>query len=69
MCKDLIMTTFLTTGKIAKQLDVDRDAVAYALRKLRISPIGRAGLARIYDKTCIAAIETFLNNKHRKAAI
>lgn len=53
----------LTTGEIAKQLNVDRDRVSYALRKLDITPSGMAGNTRVYPETTLAVIGKFLNTK------
>ena len=58
---------FLTTGDMAKQLDVDRDAVSYALRKTKIKPIGRAGLIRIFQESALEEVEKFINSKEEKA--
>ena len=55
----------LTTGEIAKQLNVDRDRVSYALRKLDITPSGMAGNTRVYPETALAVIEKFLNTKSK----
>ena len=51
----------LTTGEIAKQLNVDRDKVSYALRKLGIEPSGTAGNTRVFSETALTEIEEFLN--------
>lgn len=58
--------TFLTTGKIAERLNVDRDKVSYALRKLGIRPAGVAGPARIFPDSALVAVKTFLNTKVKK---
>ena len=58
---------FLTSGKIAKQLNVDRDAVVYAIRKLRIEPQGTAGNVGIYTESDLNQIQAFVNRKgHRR---
>jgi len=51
---------FLTTGEIAKKLNVDRDTVSYALRRARVKPIGRAGQVRIFTGTSLTAVKDFL---------
>lgn len=51
---------FLTTGEIAKRLDVDRDVVSYALRKLRIKPKGRAGHVRIFSEKALKVVKEFV---------
>lgn len=60
---------FLTTGKIAKRFGVDRDKVSYAIRKLRISPIGTAGQTKIYAKSSVEAVKAFLANKKSRMVI
>ena len=54
---------FLTTGNIAEKLNVDRDTVSYALRKMRIKPKGRAGQVRIFPKNVLATVKEFLDSK------
>lgn len=54
---------FLTTGEIAKRLNVDRDAVAYALRKTKVKPVGWAGQVRVFPEIALAAVEKFLSSK------
>ncbi len=54
---------FLTTGEIAKRLNVDRDAVSYALRKTKVKPVGWAGQVRVFPEIALAAVEKFLNSK------
>jgi hypothetical protein len=44
-----------TVGVIAQELDAPVSRVAYALRKLRVKPIGKAGIFNLYDA---AAVET-----------
>ena len=55
------MTNFLTTGTIAGKLNVDRDKVSYALRKLALKPVGVAGIARVFPENAVAAVKTFLD--------
>ncbi|MGI6273671.1 MAG: hypothetical protein ACOYLD_15115 [Anaerohalosphaeraceae bacterium] len=57
---------FLTTGQIAEALDVDRDAVAYAVRKLHLNTVGRVGITRIFEPSAIDAVRTFLASKRRR---
>lgn len=54
---------FLTTGEIAKRLNVDRDAVSYALRKTKVKPVGWAGQVRVFPATALATVENFLKSK------
>lgn len=56
---------FLTTGDIAEKLNVDRDAVAYAIRKAKIQPVGRAGIVRMFSGTTVASVKKFINSKGR----
>ena len=58
---------FLTTGEIAKRLNVDRDTVSYALRKMQIKPNGRAGLVRVFTEEAVEKIRQFIENKNTKA--
>lgn len=53
----------LTTGEIARRLDVDRDAVSYAIRKLRIKPAGVAGNIRIFCEEVVREVQAFLESK------
>ncbi len=57
---------FLTTGDIARQLDVDRDVVVYAIRKNKIEPVGRAGLVRLFSASALISVEKFLDAKKQK---
>ena len=60
---------FFTTGDIAKQLNQDRDAVAYALRKLRIQPIGRAGQVRLFSAETIDQAKQFIDSVAKKKEV
>ena len=60
---------FLTSGDIAKELNEDRDAVAYALRKLRIEPIGRAGQVRLFPSNAIDQARDFIDSVARKKEV
>ena len=53
----------LTTGAIARRLDVDRDSVSYAIRKLRIKPAGVAGNVRVFSREALVAVQEFLESK------
>ncbi len=52
---------FLSTGQIAEQIREDRDRVTYAIRKVGIQPIGRAGIVRLFPESAIAAVKSFLD--------
>ena len=54
---------FETTGTIAKKLNVDRDKVSHAIRKLRIEPIGMAGPARVFSDSTLTIVKKFLSSK------
>ena len=54
---------FVTTGDIAKRLNADRDSVAYAIRKAKIKPVGRAGIVRLFSGTALATVGDFLERK------
>jgi hypothetical protein len=53
----------ITVGDIAKKLDIDRDAVAYAIRKENIEPVGRAGLVRLFPDTALDTVRYFIKRK------
>lgn len=54
---------FLSTGQIAQEIGEDRDAVSYAIRKIGLKPIGRAGLVRLFPESAISAVSDFLAAK------
>jgi len=54
---------FLTVSDIAEALGADRDAVAYAIRKTRSEPVGRAGLVRLFPITTLATVKNFIAAK------
>ena len=56
---------FLTTGEIAKRLNVDRDTVSYALRKLKIKPKGRAGQVRVFPESAFKVAKEFLRTNRK----
>ncbi len=45
-----------TTGSIALQLGLDRDLVAYLIRKGNIKPIGRAGIIRLFSAEAVKQV-------------
>ena len=55
----------LTTGEIAKQLNVDRDTVSYALRKMKIKPKGRAGQVRVFSENVLKVVKEFLKRNRK----
>lgn len=57
----------LTTGAIADKLNIDRDRVSYAVRKLAIKPLGFAGQVRVFPKNTPSKVKHFLDKKRAKA--
>ena len=51
---------FVTSGSIAEQLGVDRDKVAYVLRKAKVKPLGRAGIVKVYSETTVDTVAELL---------
>ena len=57
---------FLTSGAIAERLKVDRDAVCYALRKMKVEPKGRAGQVRIFPESALELTKEFLSSRKER---
>jgi len=55
----------ITVGDIAKELNVDRDAVTYAIRKAGIEPVGRAGIVRLFSGSEVETVRQFLKVKRQ----
>ena len=55
----------LTTGVIAKRLNVDRDVVSYALRKMKIKPKSRAGQVRVFPESALEVVKEFLRTNRK----
>jgi len=55
----------MTVGDIAKKLDIDRDAVSYAIRKTNTQPVGRAGIVRLFSGSTLATVRDFISSKRR----
>jgi DNA-binding transcriptional regulator LsrR (DeoR family) len=51
---------FVTSGSIAERLGVDRDKVAYLLRKANVKPLGRAGLVKVYPEATVDTVAELL---------
>lgn len=51
----------LTSGVIAAKLNVNRDRVSYALRRLAVKPAGFAGHVRLFHPDILAAVQMYLN--------
>jgi hypothetical protein len=60
---------FLTVGDIAKELDIDRDAASYAIRKANIQPVGRAGIVRLFSDSTVEIVKNFINSKKRSSEV
>lgn len=56
---------FVTVGDIAKRLGVDRDAVSYAVRKMKIKPVGRAGIVRLFPGAVLASVRKYISSGRR----
>lgn len=56
------MSKLLTTGDIAENLQIDRDRVSYAIRKLGIEPKQKAGILNLYTNDAIGPIRKFIEN-------
>jgi len=63
--KRIKIMNFLTVSDIARSLEVDRDAVAYAIRKARIEPAGRAGLVRLFPASTLVSVRDFIGSKRQ----
>ncbi len=57
---------FVTVGDIARKLDVDRDAVSYAIRKMKIKPVGCAGIVRLFSGTALATVRKYISSGRGK---
>ena len=62
------MSELLTTGDIARQLDVDRDKVTYAIRKLDIKPKQQAGILNLYTSEDVKPIREFIKERSEPEA-
>jgi hypothetical protein len=58
--------TFLTSGEIARRLNVGRDRVVYAIHRWRIEPQGTAGNVEIYTESDMNTIRDFVNRKEHR---
>ncbi len=59
----------LTTGQIAEQIGSDRDRVAYAIRKARVEPVGRAGMVRLFPQSAVGIVREFLAANRESRAL
>jgi len=56
---------FVTSGSIAERLGVDRDKVAYLLRKANVKPLGRAGIVKVYSEATVETVAELLRQSER----
>ena len=56
----------VTSGTIASELGIDRDRVSYALRKVGIKPIGRAGMVRLFPASAVGTVKNFFRERSRR---
>lgn len=59
---------YLTVGEIALRLNVPVHRVEYAVLAHDISPVGRAGNARVFDDSALKRIKAALGSKAGGAA-
>ncbi len=59
---------YLTVGEIALRLNVPVHRVEYAVLAHDISPVGRAGNARVFDDSALKRIKAALGSKASGAA-
>jgi len=62
---------FVTSGDITRMLasrgyDVDLGDVSYALRRLKVKPIGVAGITRLFRPESADKVRAFLDRKSAK---
>jgi hypothetical protein len=59
----------VSSGQIAESIrretghDVGRDAVNYAILRVGVQPIGRAGRVRLFPPSVVATVKSFLDAK------
>jgi hypothetical protein len=62
----------VSSGQIAESIskevgqDVGRDAVNYAILRVGVRPIGRAGRVRLFPPSAVATIKSFLAAKRNQ---
>ena len=59
----------LTSGDIARQVNADRDAVSYAIRKLGAEPDGRAGNVRLFAGSTAEEVQAYLTQRKPRKAL
>jgi hypothetical protein len=57
-----------TIGVLAEEVGAPLSQVSYTLRKLRIHPIGRAGIYRLFDRSAVEAVRAELKETRRGRA-
>jgi hypothetical protein len=63
---NLVTSGDITESLKANGVEVDRDAVAYAIRKANVQPIGRAGIVRLFPTSAVVAVKAFLESKRQR---
>ena len=56
----------LTSGDMAKKLNIERDAVSYALRKMGLEPTFCAGQVRVFTSEDLLKVRDFIAVKESK---
>ncbi len=56
----------LSTGQIAEEIGQDRDRVSYAIRKMGVEPVGRAGLVRLFPQSAVRTVKGSLESRKEK---
>lgn len=46
-----------TVGAIARRAGVEVHRVEYVVNRIGVRPVGRAGIARVFDESAVATIE------------
>lgn len=57
----------MTVGQIANEIGFSRVEVQYAVDRLRIKPIGRANMTRLFDPNVTDQVRVFLKNRRSYA--
>lgn len=58
--------TFLTTGDIARRLNVNATLVRHIIDTRDIAHVGRAGLVRLFPESAVSEVETALAARERR---
>ena len=55
----------MTVGQIASEIGARRAEVQYAVDRLRIQPVGRANLTRLFDPNVTDQVREYLKNRRQ----